>query len=137
MNIEILSAGSVAYSVFMAVDGDAFLPVGVPVTLEYLSDDHDGIFPTAASWRGFVNGNFRQDGDLYLEGDVKESTLKKYCFPLDQYRDKFAAQVGSDKWVRVNADDLEFKFTYDLNKYRRRDNFPCAVEIFVTATIKE
>ena len=123
--------------VFEAVDKGSYLPVGVPVLLEGLSRDHDGIFPNEKSWRAFCRGNFASDGELWLEGECKASTIKRWCPPLADYRGRFVIKIGADKWVQVDPADLEFSFTYDLNWYNRETpDFPCRVDIYVTATIK-
>jgi hypothetical protein len=136
--MEYITADQIDNAVFMAIDDNKYLPVDEPISLEYLDQGDDGIFPNRASWIAFLNGNFREYGELYLGGTVKPGTLKRWCYPLEQYRDRFVVKVGPDRFVRVNADDLEFAFTYDINLYSRteRSDYPSAAELFVTATIK-
>lgn len=125
------------HQVFEAVEDGGYLPVGEPVLLESLDRGDDGIFPTERSWRAFCRGNFASDGELWLGGDCKASTIRRWCYPLADYAGRFVARVGSDKWAPVDPADLEFSFTYDLNCYNRNaPDFPCRVYIYVTATIR-
>ena len=125
------------HQVFEAVDGGSYLPVGEPVLLESLERWDNGIFPSERSWRAFCRGNFASGGELWLEGECKASTIKRWCYPLADYRGRFVAKIGADKWVQVDPADLEFSFTYDLNWYdRKTPDFPGRVEIYVTATIR-
>lgn len=132
----------IEHQVFLAVDcEDTYLPVDTKVVLEVLSQDCDGIFPSVRSWISFLNGNFRQHGELWLGGEPKESTLKKWCYDLDSYKDKFVVKVGVDKYVSVPAEDLEFEFEYDINAFPAEDveglgDYPSQCEIYVTARIK-
>ena len=125
------------HQVFEAVDGGSYLPVGEPVILESLDRGDNGIFPSERSWRAFCRGNFASGGELWLEGECKASTIRRWCYPLADYRGRFATKIGADKWVQVDPADLDFSFTYDLNWYNRKTpDFPCRVEIYVTATIR-
>lgn len=124
--------------VFVAIEDLKYLEVGKAVELEHLSEQDNGIFPSRKSWIAFLNGNFRRFGDLELGGECKPSTIKNHCYDLSKYRDLFVARVGSNKFVKVDADDLEFSFTYDCNLYDRGGDmsYPSAVEIYVTANFK-
>lgn len=131
----------IVHAVFQAVEGEGYLPVGEPVTLEHLSEDDNGIFETPASWRGFVYGNFAEhcdNGYHWLSGKCKASTIKKWCYKLEQYADKFVTKVGADKYLPVDKDDLTFEFMFDANNFKRNSNSKIcsSVEIFVTASIK-
>ena len=132
--------GEIVHQVFLAIEGEGRLPVGRKVSLEMLSKDDDGIFPNIKSWRGFLYGNFGTgDGSYYLNGEPSKNLLKKYCYPLDDYKHLFVQKVGGEKYVEVDAKDLEFAFEYDTNHFSRKDksNLSTMVEIFVRATIKE
>lgn len=138
--LQLFKSDDITYQVFEAVEDGKLLPVGKAVTLELLHDDDDGIFPSAKSWRAFIFDNFSQHcekGPHWLSGECKSSTIKKWCYPLDKYKDKFVQQIGSDKFVKVDPSDLEFEFTFDCNRYRKGSDFCCEAEIYVTATIKE
>ena len=111
-----------------------FLPVGKRILLEYLSKEDDGIFETEKSWKSFINDNFVDSG--YFVDKPKETTIKKWCYPLKDYQDKFVVQVGKNKFVQVDSGDLEFIYDYNLF-YSRNNDFPSCVEITVTAKIKE
>ena len=132
--------GEIVHQVFLAIEGEGRLPVDKKVSLQMLSRDDDGIFPNIKSWRGFLYGNFGTgDGSYYLYGEPSKNLLKKYCYPLDDYKHLFVQNVGGGKYVEVDANDLEFSFYYDTNYFSRRDNsnLSSMVEIFVRATIKE
>ena len=132
--------GEIVHQVFLAIEGEGKMVVGQKVSLEMLSRDDDGIFPNIKSWRGFLYGNFGTgDGSYYLNGEPSKNLLKKYCYPLDDYKHLFVQNVGGGKYVEVDANDLEFSFYYDTNYFSRRDNsnLSSMVEIFVRATIKE
>lgn len=131
--------GEIVHQVFLAIEGEGKLPVGEDISLETLSKD-DGIFKNATSWRGFLYGNFGTgDGSYYLNGEPSKNLLKKYCYPLKDYQHLFVQKVGKDKYIEVDAKDLEFSFYYDANNFSRRENshLSSMVEIFVRATIKE
>lgn len=126
--------------VFLAIEGEGKLPVGEDISLQTLSKDDDGIFPNIKSWRGFLYGNFGTgDGSYYLNGEPSKNLLKKYCYPLDDYKHLFVQKVGGGKYIEVDAENLEFSFYYDANNFSRKDksNLSSMVEIFVRATIKE
>lgn len=130
---------NITNQVFSAIyEENTFLLVGESNLLEVLSQDDDGIFPSKRSWISFLNGNFRQYGELYLDGEPKESTIKSWCYDLYEYKDLFVVKVGTDEYVRVSADDLEFTYEYDCNFFNRNENssYPCMVELTVTAQIK-
>lgn len=132
--------GEIVHQVFLAIEGEGKMVVGQKVSLQMLSNDDDGVFPNIKSWRGFLYGNFGTgDGSYYLDGDPSKNLLKKYCYPLDDYKHLFVQNVGGGKYVEVDANDLEFSFYYDANYFSRRDssNLSSMVEIFVRATIKE
>lgn len=132
--------GEIVHQVFLAIEGEGRLPVGKNVSLEMLSRDYDGIFKNERSWRGFLYGNFGTgDGSYYLNGEPSKNLLKKYCYPLDDYKHLFVQKVGGGKYVEVAAENLEFSFYYDANNFSRKDksNLSSMVEIFVRASIKE
>ena len=132
--------GEIVRQVFLAIEGEGRLPVGEDISLEMLSKDDDGIFKNATSWRGFLYGNFGTgDGSYYLNGEPSKNLLKKYCYPLADYRHLFVQHVGGKKYVEVDAENLEFSFYYDANNFSRKDksNLSSMVEIFVRASIKE
>lgn len=131
--------GEIVRQVFLAIEGEGKLPVGEDISLETLSKDDDGIFPNIKSWRGFLYGNFGTgDGSYYLNGEPSKNLLKKYCYPLDDYKHLFVQKVGGGKYIEVDAGNLEFSFYYDANNFSRKDksNLSSMVEIFVRATIK-
>lgn len=135
-----LYEGEIVHQVFLAIEGEGRLPVGKNVSLEMLSREDDGIFKNERSWRGFLYKNFGTgDGSYYLNGEPSKNLLKKYCYPLDDYKHLFVQKVGGGKYVEVNAEDLEFSFEYDANYFSRKDksNLSSMVEIFVRASIKE
>lgn len=132
--------GETVHQVFLAIEGEGKMVVGQKVSLQMLSRDDDGIFPNIKSWRGFLYGNFGTgDGAYYLNGEPSKNLLKKYCYPLDDYKHLFVQHVGGKKYVEVDAENLEFSFYYDANYFSRRDNsnLSSMVEIFVRADIKE
>lgn len=135
-----LYEGEIVHQVWEAIEGDGRLLVGNKVSLEMLCRSDDGTFPNMKSWRGFLYGNFGTgDGSYYLNGEPSQNLLKKYCYPLADYKHLFVQKVGGGKYVEVNAEDLEFSFEYDANYFSRKDksNLSSMVEIFVRATIKE
>lgn len=132
--------GEIVHQVFLAIEGEGKMVVGQKVSLEMLSKDDDGIFPNIKSWRGFLYGNFGTgDGSYYLNGEPSKNLIKKYCYPLDDYKHLFVQKVGGGKYIEVDAKDLEFSFYYDANNFNRRNDshLSSMVEIFVRATIKE
>ena len=132
--------GEIVHQVFLAIEGEGRLPIDKKVSLQTLSKDDDGIFPNIKSWRGFLYGNFGTgDGSYYLDGEPSKNLLKKYCYPLDDYKHLFVQNVGGKKYVEVDAKNLEFSFYYDANYFNHKDksNLSTMVEIFVRATIKE
>lgn len=139
---NLVKESQVEHQVFLAVDcKDTYLPVDSKVVLEVLSYVDDGIFPSVRSWISFLNGNFRQHGELWLEGVPKESTIENWCYDLDSYKDKFVVKIGVDKYVSVSAEDLEFEFEYDINAFPAKEveglgRYPSQCVIYVTARIK-
>ena len=132
--------GEIVHQVFLAIEDEGKLPIDKKVSLQMLSRDDDGIFPNIKSWRGFLYGNFGTgDGSYYLDGEPSKNLLKKYCYPLDDYKHLFVQKVGGGKYVEVDANNLEFSFSYDANYFSRKDksNLSSMVEIFVRASIKE
>ena len=117
---------SIVYQVWEAVEEDKRMPTGTKISLEVLSKDDDGIFPSERSWNSFG------DKGIYLTG-----LLKKYCYKLEQYKHLFVVHIGGGKYFAVEPENLEFTFEYDANNYARGANFPTMVEIFVTAHVKE
>ncbi|QWS69875.1 hypothetical protein [Vibrio phage vB_VpS_PG28] len=141
--VEVLTNPEIVHQTFLAEQGEGYLPVGEPISLEYLSDEYDGIFETKKSWYAFLRGNFgAPEGGIYLGGEPKESTLKKWCMPESDYKDKFVVPIGNDQYVRVDPEHIELSFKYDANNYsgnpdRQHENrYPNAVEFFVTATVR-
>lgn len=132
--------GETVQQVFLAIEGEGRLPVGKNISLEILSREDDGIFPSIKSWRGFLYKNFGTgNGSYYLNGEPSKNLLKKYCYPLDDYKHLFVQKVGSKKYVEINADELEFSFEFDANYFNHKDksNLSSMVEISVKATLKE
>lgn len=130
--------GAIVTQVFQAIDGEGRLPVGEKISLEYLSQDDDGIFQNEKSWRGFLYGNFGDGaGSYYLEGEPSANLLKKYCYALAQYSNLFVQHIGAGRYVAVEPEMLDFKFSYDANLYNRKSDLSCAVEVLVMASLKE
>ena len=129
---------SIVYQVWEAIEEDQRMPTGEKISLEVLSKEDDGIFPSERSWNSFITSNFG-DGmkGIYLTGEPSKGLLKKYCYPLEKYKHLFVVHIGGGKYMAVAPEDLEFTFEYDANNYKRGANFPTMVEIFVTARIKE
>ena len=121
---------SIVYQVWEAVEEDKRMPTGTQISLQTLSKEDDGIFPSERSWNSFLTSNFG-DGDkgIYLTGEPRKGLLKKYCYQLEQYKHLFVVHIGGGKYMAVAPEDLEFTFEYDA--------MPTMVEIFVTAHIKE
>ena len=142
MTTIIVGPDKITNQVFVAIDDGMYLEVGVKNSLEYLSAEDNGIFESQKSWRSFIFGNFAEyaeKGTFWLEGECKESTIKKWCCPLDQYKGRFVQQVGKDRYCWVKPEDLDFKFTFDTNFFSAKSSMklPSCVEIFVTARIEE
>ena len=127
---------SIVYQVWEAVEEDNRMPTGTKISLEVLSKDDDGIFPSERSWNSFLTSNFGVNG-IYLTGEPRKGLLKKYCYQLEQYKHLFVVHIGGGKYMAVAPEDLEFTFEYDANNYARGADMPTMVEIFVTAHIKE
>jgi hypothetical protein len=128
----------IVHNVFEAADEEeSFLLIGKKCLLEYLYQEQDGIFSSINSWRSFINGNFTSDysSGCYRE-DVKKTTLRKWCYPAKEYINKFVHKIGKDKFIQVAEEDIDLSFDYELY-YCKESTFPTAVEIFVTAKIKE
>ena len=119
-------------AVFEAIDDDKFLIIGEKCQLEHLSKEDDGIFPNAASWRGFINGNFVEHG--YFLDNPKPSTVKRWCYPEADYKARFCVKVGPDLFVTVAPENVKLSFDYELF-YSRHDNMPSSVELYVTGAI--
>ncbi|QHJ74613.1 hypothetical protein VH22019_00049 [Vibrio phage VH2_2019] len=143
--IEVLTNPDIVHQTFLAEQGEGYLPVGEAISLEYLSDEDDGIFETPKSWYAFLRGNFGAEGGesgIYLGGVPKETTLKKWCVDKSEYLDKFVIPIGGDQYVKVDPEHLELSFTYDANNYssnpdrKHENNYPNAVEFFVLATVR-
>jgi len=135
-----IAFNNVVHSVFEAVEDEKYLPIGENVSLEFLDSQMDGCFKNAKAWRSFIYGNFSehcQPGQYWLNGTCKKSTVKKWCRPLKEYKHLFVAQVGQDKYLPINSDELDFTFTFDCNRFNSRENFTNQVEIYVTASIKQ
>ena len=129
---------SIVYQVWEAIEEDKRMPTDTKISLQMLSKEDDGIFPSERSWNSFLTSNFG-DGDkgIYLTGEPRKGLLKKYCYRLEQYKHLFVVHIGGGKYMAVAPEDLEFTFEYDANNYKRGANMPTMVEIFVTAHIKE
>ena len=124
---------SIVYQVWEAVEEDNRMPTDTKISLQTLSKDDDGIFPSERSWNSFLTSNF----GIYLTGEPRKGLLKKYCYQLEQYKHLFVVHIGGGKYMAVAPEDLEFTFEYDANNYARGADMPTMVEIFVRATIKE
>ena len=120
-------------SIVYQVEEDKRMPTDTKISLEMLSKDDDGIFPSERSWNSFLTSNFG-DGmqGIYLTGEPRKGLLKKYCYELEQYKHLFVVHIGGGKYMAVAPEDLEFTF-----EYARGANMPTMVEIFVTAHVKE
>lgn len=131
-----INSDKIALQVFEAIKDGKFLPINKKISLEYLNFDMDGIFENERSWRSFINGNFlcEYDKNCWRDG-VKESTIKKWTYTEEEYKELFVVKVGQDKYINVSPDDINLDFSYEL-LYSRNSSFPSAVELFVTATIK-
>ena len=128
---------NIIHQVFLAVDGEGFLPMNEKISLEYLSSDMNGIFESEQSWKSFVNGNFLSDySKEYWRDEMKESTIKKWCIAEKEYKNLFVVKVGADKYQTVNHDDIVLSFDYELGYSKNHNNFPTSAEIFVTAKFK-
>jgi hypothetical protein len=137
--MNIITSDEICHTVFESIYDSKKLPINTKISLELLSGDMDGIFPKRQSWRSFLNGNFREYGELYLNGECKDSTVKRWCYSLGDYIDNFVVKLGADKYVPVKSSELEFKFEWDCNRFTGKnssDNYPDMVEIFVTAKFK-
>ena len=133
---KMINSDQITNQVFLAMEDRRYLPINNKISLEYLSLDMDGIFENERSWRSFINGNFVSEYDKTCWRDsVKDSTIKKWAHPEEEYNDLFVVKVGQDKYINVSPDDINLDFDYSLY-YSRNSSFPSAVEIFVTATIK-
>lgn len=133
-----LYEGPIVNQVWQAIDGEGRLPVGGNISLQYLADTDDGIFPDVKSWRGFLFGNFGDgNGSYYTEGEPSKKLLKKYCHKLEEYNTLFVQHVGAGRYVVVEPEMLNFTFSYDANNFRKGHGHSYAVEIFVKATLKE
>ena len=131
-----INSNQITFQTFEAIEDNKFLPINKKISLEYLNFDMNGIFENERSWRSFINGNFLCEYDKnYWRDGVKESTIKKWTFPEEEYKDLFVVKVGQDKFINVSPDDISLEFSYSLY-YNNSSSFPAAVEIFVTATIK-
>ena len=125
-----INSDKITFQVFEAIEDDKFLPINKKTSLEYLDSNMEGVFENEHSWRSFINGNF-----VSGYGSCKPSTIKKWTYPEEEYIDLFVVKVGQDKYVNVAPDDINLEFDYSLY-YDNISNFPSAVELFVTATIK-
>ena len=119
---------SIVYQVWEAVEEDKRMPTGTKISLEVLSKEDDGIFPSERSWNSFITSNF----GIYLTGEPRKGLLKKYCYQLEQYKHLFVVHIGGGKYMAVAPEDLEFTF-----EYARGADMPTMVEILVKAHIKE
>mgnify|MGYP003585493348 CR=1 FL=1 len=124
---------SIVYQVWEAIEEDKRMPTDTIISLQTLSKEDDGIFPSERSWNSFLTSNF----GIYLTGEPRKGLLKKYCYELKQYKHLFVVHIGGGKYMAVAPEDLEFTFEYDANNYKRGANMPTMVEIFVMAHIKE
>lgn len=125
-----INSNQITFQTFEAIEDNKFLPINTKISLEYLKFDMDGIFENERSWRSFINGNF-----VSGYGSCKPSTIKKCTYSEEEYKDRFAVQIGKNKYINVSPDDINLDFSYELF-YSRSSSFPSAVELFVTATIK-
>lgn len=130
MKAKMINPDKIAFQTFEAVEDGKFLPINKKVSLEYLDSNMDGIFDNERSWRSFINGNFAS-----AQGICKPSTIKKWTYPEEEYKDRFVVQIGKDKYINASSDDINLEFQFELY-YSRNSSFPSAVELFVIATIK-
>lgn len=134
---NLVSSESIACQVWEAaegVDDYTHLPLGVPVLLEVLSEDYDGIFETPGHFHRVISRNFVSDG--YLVETVPAGFVKKWSRPESEYKHLFAQRVGADSWLPVLAGDIELTYTYELF-YGRNHSKPVSIELFVTANFKK
>lgn len=130
--------GEIVHQVWEAVEENKRMPINERITLERLSKDDDGIFPSERSWRGFIFGNFGAgDGSYYLNGEPSKKLLKKYCYDIKQYKHLFAIHIGGGNYIEVDPENIEFEFTFDANAFFGNSELPTAVEILVKAVVKE
>lgn len=138
--MRIIDEEDVVLQVFEAIDEGKYLPLEKRVLLESLSASDDGVFETPQAWRSFLFGNFAehcQKGQHWLEGECKESTVKRWCYAQEQYDKRFVQRIGRDKYLSVNKDELKFEFTFDANFFPWDSAGGCnRVDIFVKATWK-
>lgn len=127
----------VVHSVFLTADDDKYLPMEERLLLERLSVEYDGVFPSKRSWEAFVRGNFLGTGAYkdYFVDEIKPSTIKRWCYPEEDYIHRFVARTGGDGWKLVDAADIYLEFDYEVF-YQREYAFPASVEIYVTARFK-
>lgn len=138
--MRILGEEDITLQVFEAIDEGKYLPIEKQIRLETLSASDDGVFETPQAWRSFVFGNFAehcQKGLHWLEGECKESTVKRWCYAQKEYDKRFVQRIGRDKYMSVAADELKLEFTFDANCFPRDGTGCCSsVDIFVRATWK-
>lgn len=134
--IDMINSDKITFQVFQAIEDKQYIPINKKISLEYLSVDMDGIFENEKSWRSFINGNFVNEyNNSCWRDSVKESTIKKYCYPVDEYKHLFVVKVGQDKFIQISADEIVLEYDYELF-YSKNSDFPTRVEIFVKAKIK-
>lgn len=132
---------AITHSVWEAAGEGLYLPIGEKILAEYLSNQCDGIFPNKQSWRSFVRGNFLGTGASkdYFQ-PIKESTIKKWCIPEQDYISQFVAQIGLEEYVSVPVSDLELTYDYEALYWSDSDKrdglYPDIIEIYVTANFK-
>lgn len=130
--LNTVRAVDIFQSVFEAVEEKGFLQVGVPVSLEYLAADHDGIFKNNRAWLSFISRNFGDAGPNWGH------FLPRWCYPVARWQNLFVVKVSPDVFVSVDSRDLTLEYTYEFSwpRHGTGANSPVAVEIFVTAKIK-
>ena len=137
---KMINSNKITFQTFEAVEEGKFLPLNTKISLEYLDSNMDGIFENERSWRSFINGNFICEYDKSSWRDsCKPSTIKKWTYAEEEYKDRFVVQIGKDKYISVSPDDISLGYQFELY-YNRSSGcspfFPSAVELFVIATIK-
>lgn len=130
--LNTVRASDIFQSVFEAVEEKGFLQVGVPVSLEYLAADHDGIFKNNRAWLSFISRNFGDAGPNW------DHFLPRWCYPVARWQNLFAVKVAADTFVCVDRESVTLEYTYELTWPRHGNGTmqPAAVEIFVTAKMK-
>lgn len=135
--MEYLTDADIVFTVFEATEDNKYLPVGEEILLE----TYDRDCYTDHQWRAILAKNFGtgEPGVIYLAGPCDETMVERYCYPQREYIHRFAQQIGPDKYVPVDANDIELEFTYDANWFSRKEQsrWPTRLEFWVVAEFKD